>query len=203
MCCKLVYQIEIDYNAGMNVREKMALQNRLLIATPQVQDKSLQQVVIYVRSVDEQLVNGIILNKPSQSTFSDLLKMKNITFDNQTLNERFVLSGGPVERETGLILHLSIESDKNPSFKGVDISVDQMLEAIATGNEPSGLLISLGRILLETDRLLSELMSDNYWLIAPLCRDVIFDTPHSMMWRAAALSIGVDFNCLPVYSGHA
>ena len=106
----------------------------------------------------------------------------------------------------GFVLHRS-EYDYESTLEsdGADIKVTMskdILSALAQGQGPQPALVALGYAGWEAGQLESEL-ANNAWLSAPADPGIVFDTPFSERWAAAAALLGVDISQLSSYSGHA
>lgn len=77
-----------------------------------------------------------------------------------------------------------------------------ILEAIARNEGPKQAMIALGYAGWGAGQLEQELAA-NTWLSCPAEEQIIFNTPASKRWQAAADLLGVDLQLLSNESGHA
>ncbi len=77
-----------------------------------------------------------------------------------------------------------------------------ILEAIARNKGPKQAMIALGYAGWGAGQLEQELAT-NTWLNCPAEEQIIFNTPVSKRWQAAADLLGVDLQLLSNESGHA
>ncbi|MBM4146051.1 MAG: YqgE/AlgH family protein, partial [Nitrospira sp.] len=134
---------------------------------------------------------GLVVNRILLSSFSPLqngLEIKECVVDMP------VFYGGPVKPEQGYILYSSSDM-YYPSIKINDslalTTAKEILIDVASGKGPDKFLFALGFAGWSPGQLEQELMADG-WLIAPADNKIIFDTPESERWKAAAELIGVD-----------
>ena len=83
------------------------LGNQFLIAMPRLAGSYFADTVTYLCKHDEQGALGIVINKPLGARVIDIFDELDISCDLQ--DRRFttqrILSGGPVERDKGFIIH--------------------------------------------------------------------------------------------------
>ena len=153
---------------------------------------------------------GIVINRPTDMTFSILFDKINLNLQDKTLSERPVLYGGPVQPERGFVLHQQL-GDWDSSISIIDdIAVTtskDILAAVAEGNGPKKLLLSLGYAGWAAGQLEQEI-AQNAWLsVKPDNQEtlykVLFDTPHEDQLNAAMALLGFDPAMLSDVAGHA
>jgi putative transcriptional regulator len=116
-----------------------------------------------------------------------------------------VLSGGPVARDRGFVLHRSAEGYDSTLRAGNDIRVtvsQDILGAIARGEGPDPVLVALGYAGWGAGQLEAELGA-NAWLCVPADQAILFETPFEQRWTAAIGLLGVDIHQITTYAGHA
>lgn len=153
---------------------------------------------------------GIVINRPTDMTYSMLFEKINLELHDKTLAARPVLYGGPVQNERGFVLHQSA-GDWDSSITILDdialTTSKDILDAVAHGNGPEKLLLSLGYAGWTAGQLEQEI-SQNAWLsVKPedvqTLKKVLFDTPHEEQLNAAMALLGFDPSMLSDVAGHA
>lgn len=175
---------------------------------PSLNDPNFERTVTLICQHDDEGALGIVINRPIELSAVELLKQLDITTEHAIDQKAPVFNGGPVQPELGLILHETMDAtekfDTTISISdelNLTMSID-VLEAIARNEGPERVLIALGYAGWGPGQLDTE-MAQNAWLSVPANVGVIFDTPSSERWDAAARSIGVDIGRMSSQSGHA
>ena len=78
----------------------------------------------------------------------------------------------------------------------------EILKALGRGEGPQKRVVALGYVSWTPGQLETEL-SENNWLLIHPTRELIFNTPVDMKWRAALAFMGVDPAVLTLDCGHA
>ncbi len=182
-----------------------SLAGHFLIAMPQMADPAFAESVVYLLAHDENGALGLIINRHSDLTLTDVLEQlqPEHSLIEQAHNQP-IFSGGPVQTELGFVLHT-----KGQHFKGTTLfselaltaSQDALL-AIGQGTGPEHSLIALGHAGWGAGQIEDELR-DNAWLSCPADLAIIFDTPIAQRRSAAAALLGVDLERLSHQVGHA
>ena len=185
--------------------EIASLKNQLLIAMPALQDPNFARTVTYICEHGEHGAMGIVLNRPTDLSLSDVLKHMEIEGGLGKAGEQIVYLGGPVEEERGFVLHT--HTDPWDSTLAIDDQISittsrDILEAMARGNGPAQTLVALGYAGWGAGQLEQE-MQQNAWLSGPADQAILFDLPADQRWEAAARLLGVDVNLLSSDTGHA
>ena len=83
------------------------LGNQFLIAMPQLAGSYFADTVTYLCKHDEQGALGIVINKPLGARVIDIFNELDISCDlrDSRFTTQRILSGGPVERDKGFIVH--------------------------------------------------------------------------------------------------
>ena len=182
-----------------------SLAGHFLIAMPNMTDPSFAQSVVYILAHDAAGALGLIINRPSELTLSDVLEQLEPEHEalSATHNQE-IMSGGPVHRELGFVLH-----NIGPEFQGTTNFADLALTAskdallaIAAGKGPQHSLITLGHAGWGAGQIEQELL-DNAWLSCPADHKIIFETPMELRRSAAAALLGVDLERLSSQVGHS
>lgn len=181
-----------------------SLAHHLLVALPSLTDSTFARSVALICQHDRNGAMGVVVNQPSDYTVGDVLSQMDIDTDDGDLRAMVVLNGGPVHPERGFVLH----DDARPwesslaVGEGVYLTTSRdILEAMARGDGPRNVLVTLGCAGWSEGQLESEL-SDNSWLTVPADAELLFSTPLDERWQGAASRIGVDLFRLTDYSGH-
>ena len=160
--------------------------------------------ITYLCEHNDQGAMGIMVNRPSELTLSELLEQLDIKCEGAAIAVP-VLEGGPVASDRGFILHTD-DKDFGSSLRLGDglmlTTAREVLEAIAAGEGPAAYLVALGYAGWGDGQLESE-MKDNSWLNCPASQEVLFDTPFDARVSKAAESLGIDFNLISGRAGHA
>ena len=183
------------------------LGNQFLIAMPQLAGSYFAGTVTYLCKHNEQGALGIVINKPLGARVIDIFNELDISCD--LLDSRFttqrILSGGPVERDKGFIVHDATAHWDSSISVTPEISVctsRKILKDIADGRGPENYLIALGCAGWEPGQLEREI-SENAWLTAPAQHDLIFSDDYGSKSKEAAALLGVDLQCLSSAAGHS
>ncbi|HEX7338296.1 MAG TPA: YqgE/AlgH family protein [Rhodanobacteraceae bacterium] len=181
------------------------LAGHFLIAMPGMADPTFARGVTLLCQYNEEGAIGLLVNHPAPFTLGDVLRQMQIDCDQDTINNRPVLQGGPVQTERGFVLHDG-DHPWEASFRvnerwAVTTSRD-ILVAIAAGEGPQHAAVALGYAGWSTGQLDDEIRA-NAWLTTPADGRIVFATPVEDRWRAAAALVGVDVDNLADYAGHA
>lgn len=176
------------------MEENMA--NRLLVATPGMQDAVFTESVIYVYQQNEEGTIGFIVNKPLHIKAESILPQLDIKIDKHKAKDLPVFLGGPVSPEQGLVIY---ENDLIQAESKLLTSQSDEMNIIP--DETNHLLIILGHSFWGPGELEKQIVC-NAWLIAPFQRNIIFSTEVNQKWKAALTSIGVSLSSFSEEGGH-
>jgi putative transcriptional regulator len=186
-----------------------SLTDHFLIAMPHMADPRFSHTVTYLWKHDEEGALGIVINKPSSISLAELLTELKIASDARrgdfVFHNKRVMTGGPVEKNKGFILH---ESGREweytlPVTRELSLSMSKdILSDIAAGNGPENYLVALGCAGWEPGQLEREI-SENSWLTVPAVPALIFSDDHAGKPATAASIIGVNLNQLSSLAGHS
>ena len=185
-----------------------SLENQFLIAMPRLNGSYFADTVTYLWKHNEEGAIGIVINKPLELREVDVFDELEINYkveQKQETIQRQVLSGGPVERDKGFIIHDSgdeWESSISVTSKVKICTSKTLLQDIARGKGPENYLIALGCAGWEAGQLEREIM-DNSWLTVPADPELIFSQNHSSKLTDAAGILGVNIRQLPQEAGHS
>jgi putative transcriptional regulator len=182
-----------------------SLGNQLLIAMPGMPDPNFNSTVTLICEHNADGALGIVINRPLNLNLGGLISQLDVKGASADAAMIPIMSGGPVARERGFVLH-----EPGDLFESsVDVSDDlrltlsrDVLDAIASGCGPQKALIALGYAGWEAGQLEAEML-DNTWLSVPASKEVIFDVPFADRWAFAARTLGIDISRVSPHAGHA
>ncbi len=186
--------------------DSMYFNNQFLIAMPSLGDPNFAQTVTYICSHDANGALGIVINRPSDLTVQDLLAHLQMPLPAcERLAQQPIFIGGPVQTQQGFVIHAPMGQWEATlpltSRLGLTTSKD-ILEQLDSPQAPEHLLVALGYAGWGAGQLEQEML-DNAWLSGPADPDVLFKTPISERWTAAAALLGIDPRLLSGEMGHA
>ena len=184
------------------------LTNQFLIAMPGMGDGAFAGSVVYLCEHTEKGALGLVINKPIDIKLKNLFEKVELSLDREDLADEPVYFGGPVQTERGFVLHERMEG--SPQFNstlsvpgGLDMTTSKdVLEAMAVGNGPRRVLVTLGYSGWATGQLEDEL-GRNGWLNVDAAPEIIFDTPIEQRYERALALLGIDPRMLSPEAGHA
>jgi len=181
------------------------LTNHFLIAMPAMQDLNFSGTLTYICRHDENGAIGLVVNRPTDITMQNLFDQINIPLDQQSLAQSPVYFGGPVQTDRGFVLHSPLGHYRSTlrvtDQVGLTTSKD-ILEELARGEMPKGVLISLGYAGWGAGQLENEI-AQNAWLTVAADVDVIFAVAPEDRYAAAMKLLGIDPSMLTGVAGHA
>jgi putative transcriptional regulator len=185
------------------------LANQFLIAMPSLQDPWFSGTMSYLWKHNSEGALGIVINKPSSLRVADLMKELNIDTSSRLgdsdFHNQYVMSGGPVEKDKGFILHESGPEWEYtlPVAKGLSVTMSKdILEDIAARKGPKNYLIAMGCAGWDAGQLENEI-SENSWLTVPVIPSLIFSNNHKTMAESAVASLGISLSQLSSVAGHS
>lgn len=181
------------------------LTDHFLIAMPTLEDPNFFHSVTYICEHNENGAMGIVINRPLDLSFQEVVEHMEIESSIDTLDRIPVYLGGPVQPDRGFVLHEPIgdwESTLRVNERYALTSSRDIVAAIANGEGPARYLVALGYAGWEPDQLEGE-MAQNAWLSVPADLDMIMNTPAEGRWLAAARLLGVDLKSISHQVGHA
>lgn len=191
---------------------KSFLDGQMLIAMPGIGDSRFDRSLIYMCAHSENGAMGLIVNKPAPMMFfSDIVAQLEIPNLDETahlsadLQALPVLFGGPVEQNRGFVLHSRDYFSKNASLAIRDdialTATVEILEAIARGNGPTKLIMTLGYSGWVAGQLEDEILR-NGWLNCEADEALLFDSDQDSKYDRALRKLGVDPLMLSADAGH-
>lgn len=181
------------------------LTNHFLIAMPTLADPNFAQAVAYICEHNADGALGIVINRPSDLRLAELFSHMGFSEVANTIGERPVYVGGPVQRERGFVLHAPHGNWDSSLQVSEDVTITtsrDILEALAHGEGPQQFLVALGYAGWGSGQLERE-MAQNAWLSGPPDPTIIFELNGHERWQAAARLLGVDLTLLSSDTGHA
>jgi putative transcriptional regulator len=165
-----------------------------LVAMPQLLDPNFRRTVVLLVHHDEEGTFGIVLNRSTEITAPSLCATLDIAWHGGQAEP--IGWGGPVQPQTGWVL---FHDDSDTTF-GDDVkylaagvhfagSLD-VLRRIAVA-PPQRLRLLLGYAGWGPGQLENEL-AEGAWLLAPVSRDLVFDTDPARMWEGVLRGMGIE-----------
>ncbi|MGZ4958551.1 MAG: YqgE/AlgH family protein [Methylomonas sp.] len=181
------------------------LNNQFLIAMPGLADPHFFHTVTYLCQHNQEGALGIVINRPTGMKLADIFQQMGIHTDLEHVSNTPVFAGGPVQQERGFVIHSPCEQHWDSSISTAEnitlTSSRDVLEAIAQGKGPQHYLIALGYAGWGSGQLEKE-MVENAWLSTPCGEAILYETPISQRWNAAAGQLGIDITRLTTAAGH-
>lgn len=167
---------------------------RFLVAGPSMPDPRFAETVIYMCAHDEKGALGLILNRPAgKMPLKEFLKALKID-PGDAEGEVAIRLGGPVELQSGFVLHSDDFEGTQPLCRRDGIAVTRerdVLEAMAEGRGPARTLLFFGYAGWGAGQLEGE-MRRRDWVVVPADQKIMFGEPGRAMWKRAIASHGVD-----------
>lgn len=181
------------------------LTDHFLIAMPNLADPFFAKTLTYICEHNEQGALGLVINRPTELTVEKLFEQLGIPSTDSLPSGRSVLYGGPVQIDSGFVLHQPVGKWKSTltvnQTVGLTSSVD-ILEAIANCEGPEQMLVALGYSGWAPGQIEQEL-AQNAWLTVPASSNIIFEMSFEERLPAAAQLLGINFSNLSNEVGHA
>ncbi len=175
--------------------ETTPLAGSLLIAMPTLADPNFWHAVVLLGlHTPGEGAFGLVINRPLDVTMDDVLGELGETPPGHALPE--VLGGGPVEPSHGFVL---FETEDSRDEDGIVLSGHGLA---VSGNTGTLLQLVRGELTARYHLVLGysgwgpgqleREIEESSWLVAPIDRELIFQTPFEERWQAALKLIGVD-----------
>ena len=190
--------------------ENVNLTGHFLIAMPAMTDPYFAKSVTFICDHNQEGTMGIVINRPIDITLDALFEQVDLRLDATPLAAKPVYFGGPVQLDRGFVLHQPAGNWQStiPVNGNTALTASRdILEALANGQGPEKILISLGYAGWSAGQLEEEI-AQNAWLTvrAPSAQvqdSVIFDMPSTERFDAAMHLLGIDPMQLYKEVGHA
>jgi putative transcriptional regulator len=182
-----------------------SLANHFLIAMPGLNDENFGHSVTLICHHDDEGAMGVVINQQLDISVAELFNNAGLATAKLLHPGHPVWFGGPVSQEHLFVLHDCVHKWENTLHINDDLCLTtsaDFLEALAAGQEPGQYLLALGCAGWGPDQLEHE-MSENSWVYATADNEVIFSTPSSDRWQAAARLADIDLSKMSYYSGKA
>jgi len=168
-------------------------------------DPHFSNTLTYVCEHNKDGALGIVVNRPTDMTLSSLFQQIDVPLVDEDLRRTPVHYGGPVQVDRGFVLHRPVGNWQSTlaveGCVGLTTSKD-VLEAVARGEGPKELIVSLGYAGWSAGQLEQEI-AQNAWLTVAADPGVLFETPVEARLPAAMRLLGIDFSRLSDAVGHA
>ncbi len=200
---------DISATPDDSTESELNLANHFLIAMPSMLDPVFGGAVVYLCEHNAGGALGVIINKPTDMTMQVLLERIDLELEivpNRTaIDRKLVMFGGPVQIERGFVLHTPLGSFSSmmPVTDQIALTTSKdVLEAVASGDGPERILVSLGCSGWSAGQLEDEI-ARNGWLTVRADPSIIFDLPIEARFSAAMHLLGIDPMMLTGEAGHA
>jgi putative transcriptional regulator len=194
-------------SSGASAAGTLNLANHFLIAMPSMQDPVFGGTVVYVCEHNENGVLGVVINKPTDMTMQVLFERIDLKLEEgmESHVDEPIMFGGPVQDDRGFVLHTPGQRYSSSLTVTEDVafttSID-VLEAVAAGDGPSQMLVSIGYSGWSPGQLEDEI-SRNGWLTVGADPKILFNLPIEERYTAAMRLLGIDPLMLTSEAGHA
>jgi putative transcriptional regulator len=179
--------------------------HHFLIAMPAMADPNFAHTLTFVCEHNKDGALGIVVNRPTDMRLSTLFAQIDVPLANAEVGNTPVHFGGPVQVDRGFVLHRPLGNWQSTLAISEEIGLTtskDVLEAVARGEGPTSVLVSLGYAGWSAGQLEQEI-AQNAWLTVLASADVLFDTPAEARLPAAMRLLGIDFSRLSDAVGHA
>jgi putative transcriptional regulator len=176
-----------------------------LIAMPAMADPRFSRTLTYVCEHNDSGALGIVVNKTTDMTLSSLFEQIDVPLSDVALRRTPVHYGGPVQVDRGFVLHRPLGNWQSTLAVDDDVGLTtskDVLEAVARGEGPRDVIVSLGYAGWSAGQLEQEI-AQNAWLTVAADPEVLFETPVDERLPAAMRLLGIDFSRLSDAVGHA
>lgn len=174
-------------------------------------ERFAESVILLVGHGDEGAMGLVVNHELANLRFADILDELDLGDPDavirlpDSIRQRAVMRGGPVEKGRGFVLHTSDYRSGNtyPVAGGVSLTATlDVLKAMAFGPAPRSSLLALGCCGWGAGQLEEEIGA-NGWLTVPFSRELLFDTPIEDRYEAALASLRITRASLSPDAGHA
>lgn len=189
-----------------------SLEGQFLVAMPDMADERFAESVILVVGHGAEGAMGLVINQElANLRFADILDELDLGDPDavirlpDTIRERAVMRGGPVERGRGFVLHSGDYHSGNTYKVTEDIGLTatlDVLKAMAFGPAPRSSLFALGCCGWSAGQLEEEIGA-NGWLTVPFDRQLLFEVPVAKRYEWALNSLHITRATLSTEAGHA
>lgn len=187
------------------------LEGQFLIAMPDMDDERFAESVILLVGHGSEGAMGLVVNHElANLRFADVLDELDLGDPDavirlpDSIRERAVMRGGPVEKGRGFVLHTGDYTSGNTYKVTEDVGLTatlDILKAMAFGPAPRDALFALGCCGWSPGQLEDEIGA-NGWLTAPFSRELLFDVPVHQRYDHALASMHITRASLSPDAGH-
>jgi len=181
------------------------LTRHFLIAMPAMADPHFSKTLTFICEHNDHGALGVVVNRPINMTLHALLDQIEIKPAADTTRAVPVHYGGPVQIDPGFVLHAPAGAWQSTLAVGESIGLTtskDILEAVARGEGPAQILVTLGYAGWAPGQLEQEL-AQNAWLTVAADARILFDTPAEQRYDAGLKLLGIDLGMLSDDAGHA
>lgn len=185
--------------------QSVNLTNHFLIAMPAMTDPHFSRTLTFICEHNEQGALGVVVNRPIDMTLDTLLRQIEIEGPSAACESLPVHYGGPVQIDRGFVLHHPAGDWQSSLKVGTEIGLTtskDVLEAVARGEGPAQILVTLGYAGWGAGQLEQEL-AQNAWLTVAADTQILFRTPAAQRYDAGLKLLGIDLAMLSDAAGHA
>ncbi len=189
----------------MSSDQACSFTNHFLIAMPTMADPNFDGAVVYVAEHSDKGALGLVINRTTELDLRTLFERIDLKLEIAPLGDRPVHFGGPVQTDRGFVLHQPVGEWNSTVTVGDDVgltSSKDVLEAVAAGEGPTRLLVTLGYAGWGPGQLEDEI-AHNAWLTVKADPNLIFDVPIEDRVQRAFGLLGIDPAFLASSAGHA
>lgn len=189
-----------------------SLEGQFLVAMPDMADDRFSESVIFLVGHSDDGAMGLVVNHELENMrFADILDELDLGDPDavirlpDSIRQRAVMRGGPVEKGRGFVLHSADFKSGNtyPVANEIYLTATlEILKAMAFGPAPQASLFALGCCGWSPGQLEDEI-GRNGWLTAPFSRELLFETPVEERYEAALSLLNITRASLSSEAGHA
>lgn len=166
----------------------MDYKGKLLVATPELtRDPTFAKSVVYIYEHTDEVVVGLILNKPTTYKVNEIIRMDEYAFSGYFDK---LYQGGPVSKQSVILLHSDewYSSNTMQVGNGLALSSDEtMFEKLNMGNEPEQHRLLAGVSTWHPDQLQEEIDRWKSWLVVDADPSIFFHKDSDEQWNKAIM----------------
>lgn len=164
------------------------LTGQLLVATPELDNSTFAETVIYMIEHDENGAMGLVINRPlAKGPIADLLK--GLGAESEDVKGEIIIHvGGPVEPDKVFVLHSDDYTDEGTKSlrDGLAVTTDaKIVRALGLGKGPRQSIFVLGYAGWAPGQLEAEIKAGG-WFSIPADKKIIFEGDPAKKWERAA-----------------
>jgi putative transcriptional regulator len=188
------------------------LEGQFLVAMPDMEDERFAHSVILLVGHSDEGAMGLVVNHAlTDLKFSDILDELDLGDPDSiirlpdSIRNREVLRGGPVEKGRGFVLHSGeyLSGNSYAVQGGVYLTATlDVLKAMAFGPAPKSSLFALGCCGWGPGQLEDEI-AQNGWLTVSFENELLFEVPVNKRYEAALARLKITRATLSSEAGHA